>query len=119
MLINVTNDAWFGRSWGPYQHLAVSAVRAMENRVPVLRAANTGISAIIDRRGRIVTSIPLDERGVVVADIETGAGQTVYTRYGDWIVILCLAVISVYFLILLTLTTSQNVSSRRLKGGNA
>ncbi len=101
MLINVTNDAWFGRSWGPYQHLAVSAVRAMENRVPVLRAANTGISAIIDRRGRIVTSIPLEERGVVVADIETGAGQTVYTRYGDWIVILCLAVISVYFLILL------------------
>jgi apolipoprotein N-acyltransferase len=101
MLINVTNDAWFGRSWGPYQHLAVSAVRAMENRVPVLRAANTGISAIIDRRGRIVTSIPLEERGVVVADIETGAGQTVYTRYGDWIVILCMAVISVYFLILL------------------
>lgn len=101
MLINVTNDAWFGRSWGPYQHLAVSAVRAMENRVPVLRAANTGISAIIDRRGRIITSIPLEERGVVVADIETGAGQTVYTRYGDWIVILCMAVISVYFLILL------------------
>ncbi|MCK5351622.1 apolipoprotein N-acyltransferase, partial [bacterium] len=61
MLINVTNDAWFGRSWGPYQHLAVSAVRAMENRVPILRAANTGISAIIDSSGRIVKSIPLEE----------------------------------------------------------
>ncbi|MDF1524686.1 MAG: apolipoprotein N-acyltransferase [bacterium] len=118
MLINVTNDAWFGRSWGPFQHLAVSAVRAKENRVPVLRAANTGISAIIDRRGRIVKSIPLEERGVVVADIETGGGQTFYTRYGDWIVILCMAVVSVYFVLLLALTTSQNVSSRRLKGGH-
>ena len=118
MLLNVTNDAWFGRSWGPYQHLAVSAVRAMENRVPVLRAANTGISAIIDRNGRIVRSIPLEERGVVVADIETGGGQTVYTRYGDWIVILCVAVISVYFLILLSLITSQNVSSSFPKGGH-
>ncbi len=100
MLINVTNDAWFGRSWGPYQHLAVSAVRAMENRVPILRAANTGISAIIDSSGRIVKSIPLEERGVVVADIDAGREQTFYTRYGDWIVILSAAVISVYFLLL-------------------
>jgi apolipoprotein N-acyltransferase len=103
MLVNVTNDAWFGRSWGPYQHLAVSAVRAMENRVPVLRAANTGISAIFDPSGRIVRSIPLGERGVVVADVETGGGQTIYTRYGDWIVIPCVAVISVYFLVLVNL----------------
>lgn len=93
MLINVTNDAWFGRSWGPYQHLAVSAVRAMENGVPVLRAANTGISAVIDRSGRIVRSIPLEERGVIVADIDTGGAQTFYTRHGDWIVILSAAVI--------------------------
>ena len=99
MLINVTNDAWFGRSWGPYQHLAVSAVRAMENGVPVLRAANTGISAVIDRSGRIVRSIPLEERGVIVADIDTGGAQTFYTRHGDWIVILSAAVISVYFLV--------------------
>jgi len=107
MLINVTNDAWFGRSWGPYQHLAVSAVRAMENRVPVLRAANTGISAIFDRRGRIVGSIPLEERGIVVAEIETGGEQTLYTRFGDWIVIPCVAVISVYFLVLLNLRRTR------------
>jgi apolipoprotein N-acyltransferase len=100
LLINVTNDAWFGRSWGPYQHLAVSAIRAIENRVPILRAANTGISAIIDSSGRIVKSIPLGERGVVVADIDAGREQTFYTRYGDWIVILSAAVISVYFLLL-------------------
>ena len=107
MLINVTNDAWFGRSWGPYQHLAVSAVRAMENRVPILRAANTGISAIIDSSGRIVKSIPLEERGVVVTDIDTERGQTFYTRYGDWIVILSAAVISVYILVLLNLWRSR------------
>jgi len=101
MLINVTNDAWFGRSWGPYQHLAVSAVRAIENGVPILRAANTGISAIIDRKGRIVEQIPLEERGVIVSEIETGGGQTLYTRFGDWIVIPSAAVISVYFLVLL------------------
>ncbi len=107
MLINVTNDAWFGRSWGPYQHLAVAAVRAVENQVPVLRAANTGISAIIDRNGRIIERIPLDERGVVVAEIETGGEQTIYTRFGDWIVIPCAAVISVYFLVLVNLRRSR------------
>jgi apolipoprotein N-acyltransferase len=101
MLINVTNDAWFGRSWGPYQHLAISTVRAMEHSVPILRAANTGISTIIDRNGRMVKSIPLEERGVIVADIEVGGRQTLYTRFGDWIVILSAAVISVYFLVLL------------------
>jgi apolipoprotein N-acyltransferase len=107
MLINVTNDAWFGRSWGPYQHLAVAAARAMENQVPVLRAANTGISAIIDRNGRIIGRIPLDERGVLVAEIETGGEQTIYTRFGDWIVIPCAAVISVYFLVLVNLRRSR------------
>ena len=103
LLVNVTNDAWFGRSWGPYQHLAITAVRAMENRVPVFRAANTGISAIIDTSGRIVRSIPLLERGVIVADVATGMGRTVYTRFGDWIVILSAAVLSVYLLLLLNL----------------
>jgi len=107
VLLNVTNDAWFGRSWGPYQHLAVSAVRARENRVPVLRAANTGISAVIDRSGRILRSIPLGERGVIIVDIETGGGQTLYTRFGDWIVILSSAVLSVYFLVLFYLWRSR------------
>ncbi len=107
MLLNVTNDAWFGRSWGPYQHLAITAVRAMENRVPVFRAANTGISAIIDPSGRIVRSIPLSERGVIVADVETGTGSTFYTRFGDWIVILSAAVISLYLLAIFHLWRSR------------
>lgn len=107
VLVNVTNDAWFGRSWGPSQHLAVSTLRAMENGVPVLRAANTGISAVIDRSGRIVESIPLQERGVIVAEVETGARPTLYTRFGDWIVIISAAVISVYLLVLLIVWRSR------------
>ncbi len=99
LLINVTNDAWFGTSWGPYQHLAVATVRAAENGVPLLRAANTGISAIIDERGRILGTIPLQERGILVADIPTGRGGTFYTRCGDWIVFVAVAVVSMYSLI--------------------
>jgi len=96
VLINVTNDAWFGRSWGPYQHLAVAAIRAAENGVPLLRAANTGISSVIDRRGRIRKTVPLDERGVIVTEIETGGRPTIYSRFGDWIVIFAFAVITVH-----------------------
>jgi apolipoprotein N-acyltransferase len=96
VLINVTNDAWFGRTWGPYQHLAISAIRAAENAVPVIRAANTGISALIDARGTIVERIPLDTRGVIVADVRTGGTRTFYTRWGDWIVTLSAAVITLF-----------------------
>jgi apolipoprotein N-acyltransferase len=96
VLLNVTNDAWFGRTWGPYQHLAISTIRAAENAVPVIRAANTGISAIIDARGTIVERIPLDTRGVLVADVRTGGTRTFYTRWGDWIVTLSAAVITLY-----------------------
>jgi apolipoprotein N-acyltransferase len=107
ILINVTNDAWFGRSWGPYQHLAMAVVRARENRVPVIRAANTGISAIIDRSGRTIRSIPLGKRGVIIADVDIGDRQTIYTRFGDWIVILSAAVLSVCFLVILYVWRSQ------------
>lgn len=109
VLINVTNDAWFGRSWGPYQHLAAASVRAVENGVPVIRAANTGISAVIDHKGRIIKSLPLDVRGVIVTEIETGAHQTVYSRFGDWIVMVAIVVIII--------NIYSNVSPRRLKNG--
>jgi apolipoprotein N-acyltransferase len=95
ILINITNDAWFGKSWGPYQHLAVASVRAAENGVPVIRAANTGISAVIDRRGRIVNRIPLDSRGIIMAQVQSSEKRTVYSVLGDWIVILAFAVITV------------------------
>jgi len=95
ILANITNDGWFGRTWGPHQHLALAAVRSGENGVPLLRAANTGISSVVDRKGRIVERIPLDTRGVIVTDVETGGKPTFYSRFGDWIVIVALTVITI------------------------
>ena len=62
-LLNITNDAWFGSSSGPYQHLSIAQLRAVEEGLPILRAANTGISAVIDGYGRLLQSYPLNEKG--------------------------------------------------------
>jgi apolipoprotein N-acyltransferase len=112
ILINVTNDSWFGRTWGPYQHLAISTIRAAENRVPLLRSANTGVSAVVDARGRIADSIPVGKRDYMVADITIPEGRTVYTRWGDWIVTLSAAVITLFVSITVFLRGSP-----RTRGG--
>ena len=80
----VTNDAWFGKLGGPAQHLAQSQARAIEQGVPVARSANTGISAIIDARGRIVTSLPLGLAGHVDAPLPDALPPTLYAQLGDW-----------------------------------
>ena len=68
-LINLTNDGWFGISTGPYQHLQQARVRTIEQGLPLVRAANTGISAVIDPVGRIVESLPLGAEGVMDAPL--------------------------------------------------
>jgi apolipoprotein N-acyltransferase len=82
-LVNVTNDGWFGRSSGPYQHLQQARVRAIEEGLPVVRAANTGISAVIDPLGRIVASLPLGTEGVLDSALPRPVGRTLYVRAGD------------------------------------
>jgi apolipoprotein N-acyltransferase len=82
-IVNVTNDGWFGNSGGPYQHLQQARVTAIEQGVPVARAANTGISAVIDPVGRIVASLPLDSEGVLDAPLPRPIGVPLYARLGD------------------------------------
>jgi apolipoprotein N-acyltransferase len=82
-LINVTNDGWFGISSGPYQHLQQARVRAIEEGLPLVRAANTGISAVIDPLGRIVRSLPLGVEGVLDSALPTRIGAPLYERFGD------------------------------------
>lgn len=83
LLVNITNDAWFGRSSAPYQHLAMCRFRAVENRVWLARAANTGISALIAPSGRITAQSPLFERLALRGSVGLGARPSLYTRYGD------------------------------------
>jgi apolipoprotein N-acyltransferase len=82
-LVNVTNDGWFGISSGPYQHLQQTRVRAIEEGLPVVRAANTGISAVIDPLGRTVKSLPLGIEGVLDSALPQPIDPTIYVRAGD------------------------------------
>lgn len=83
-LLQVTNDAWFGEASGPWQHLAQARSRAIEQGLPLARAANTGVSAMIDPRGRIVASLGLGESGVVDAMLPGVLQPTIYVRVGDY-----------------------------------
>jgi apolipoprotein N-acyltransferase len=82
-IVNVTNDGWFGISSGPYQHFQQARVRAIELGLPLVRAANTGISAVVDPLGRIVDSLPLGADGVIDAPLPQPIGPPVYVRVGD------------------------------------
>jgi apolipoprotein N-acyltransferase len=82
-IVNLTNDGWFGISTGPYQHLQQARLRAIEEGLPVVRAANTGISAVIDPEGRIVARLDLGIEGVLDAGLPAAMPPTVYARFGD------------------------------------
>ncbi len=84
-LLNVTNDAWFGDSIGPRQHFEIARFRAIEQGLPLIRAANTGISAVVDARGRVAAALPLGEAGVLDAMLPPPlADATLYSRFADW-----------------------------------
>lgn len=89
VLVNITNDAWYGRSSAPYQHLSMASFRAVENRMPLIRAANTGITAIIDCNGHITGETALFKEAFVVDRVRLGTSATFYTRFGDVFAVLC------------------------------
>lgn len=92
-LINITNDGWFGDTAAPYQHLAMAGMRSVENRVWLLRSANTGISAAFDPTGRIVSRIPLEREGFCTVRVPRSApAGSFYTHFGDLFAWSCIAV---------------------------
>jgi apolipoprotein N-acyltransferase len=92
-LLNVTNDGWFGISTGPHQHLQQARVRAIEEGLPLVRAANTGISAIVDPLGRIVRSLPLGEEGVIDGPLPRPIAPSLYAKTGDGLIGLVLGTV--------------------------
>lgn len=82
-IVNVTNDGWFGNSAGPYQHLQQARLRAIEEGLPIARAANTGVSAVIDPLGRTVAQLGLGSEGILDAGLPAPIAPTLYSRFGD------------------------------------
>lgn len=93
-LINITNDAWFGKTSAPYQHLSMVTFRAIENRVFIVRAANTGISAIINPAGRILASTDLFKEAILTGGIDMRKEYTIYSRWGDVFAWICICLFS-------------------------
>ncbi|MHB2026952.1 MAG: apolipoprotein N-acyltransferase [Elusimicrobiota bacterium] len=94
VLVNITNDGWYKDTWGPYQHFEAARFRAVENRIYVARAANTGISGVVDPWGKVIAQSPLGARlrlDVEIPKTDPFPNRSFYARHGDWFGRLCLA----------------------------
>jgi apolipoprotein N-acyltransferase len=108
LLVNISNDGWFGRSAAPEQHLRMARVRAVENRRWLLRLTNNGFTASVDPYGRIFQPIPPDVRAAADLPYDFRTDETIYTQFGDWFAWLCVAV----SVILLTTTFKKGNTAR-------
>ncbi|HEX6174105.1 MAG TPA: nitrilase-related carbon-nitrogen hydrolase, partial [Candidatus Binatia bacterium] len=84
LLVNLTNDAWYGKSVGPWQHARLAQSRAIETRRSLLRVTNTGVTSVVNAKGELVESLPMFVPDVLRAQVDILDGQTYYVRYGDW-----------------------------------
>jgi len=116
-LVNISNDSWFGPSAGPHQHLIFSTIRAVENRRFVIRAANTGISAVIAPTGKILRRTGLNEEAVLAGNVVPLSGKTFYTRWGDVFAAACAltALLAAGFCLLEPLLSSPRYFTRRFR----
>ncbi|SEW37781.1 apolipoprotein N-acyltransferase [Cognatiyoonia koreensis] len=105
LMVLITNDAWFGAGPGPYQHLAQARLRAIEQGLPMVRVANTGVSAVIDARGRITARMELGEEGYLDAALPAAAISTPYVRFGD-----TPAIVAIFGLLALLFLRGRRVS---------
>jgi apolipoprotein N-acyltransferase len=98
LLVNITNDAWFGATSAPFQHFTMALFRAVETRLYLVRAANTGISGIIDPRGEIVAQTNIFEAQALKGNIKYLNIYSFYAKYGDIFVVICFVLIIFSFL---------------------
>lgn len=98
VLINITNDAWFGKTSAPYQHLSMTVFRAVENRVYLVRAANSGISALINPVGEIISQTELFTKAVLYGEVKKIKCKTFYAHCGDVFVYGCMVVLILYYI---------------------
>lgn len=112
-LLNVTNDAWFGLSSGPYQHLASARLRAVEEGLPMFRAANTGVSAVIDAYGRVLAALDMQREGVIDHRIPAAREPTPYGRWGDGALVMLLLVATGCLLVTVRFTRSEKERDSR------
>ena len=89
-ILNVSNDAWYGRSSGPYQHFAMARTRAVEEGLPLVRVANNGISGVVDAEGRVLARTSLDAIGYADVALPAAGSATPYFYFGDWVFLVML-----------------------------
>jgi len=113
LLVNVTNDAWFGDSTAAHQHLQISRMRALEAGRTMLRAANDGISAIIGPDGRVTSTLPRFQPGVLTGSVQPRVGLTPYARVGNWLIIAFSCAVLLLALIMLRVQSKTAQGSDR------
>lgn len=94
-MVNMTNDGWYGHTTGPYQHFAIVRVRAIEEGLPLLRVANTGISGVIDPLGRVTARLGLGKQGVIDSNLPVAISTTFYAKWGNSLLWVAFSVLSV------------------------
>ncbi len=113
LIVNITNDAWFGRTSGPYQHFSMSIFRAVENRKPLVRAANTGISGFVDATGRVLRTTGLFKETYITEDILINDDTSFYTGFGD-----IFSFLNIIFTVLFFLKISDKAGkTKKYRGG--